>query len=118
MALVVDAESFTADSLAADITKVVTTGSYATAAAKVSAIVKDTPKPPVELAADWVEYAIRHDGALFQQVKWPVHVPWYIARGYDVVLALVVLPLLVVWALCVRCCCGRSKRSGPKSKAE
>jgi hypothetical protein len=39
-------------------TQVVTNSYYAENARKVSKIVLDTPKPPVELAADWVEYVL------------------------------------------------------------
>mmetsp|Transcript_20925 Transcript_20925/g.54400 ORF Transcript_20925/g.54400 Transcript_20925/m.54400 type:complete len:514 (-) Transcript_20925:50-1591(-) len=111
MATVVDSETFTADSLAAEITRVVTDESFARSAARVSAIVRDTPKPAVVLAADWIDYAIRHDGALFQKVLWPVNIPWYVAGGYDVFFILVVLPLIVMRMLCLRCCCrgGRAK---------
>lgn len=117
MALVVDSETFTAESLAADITTVVTDANYRANAQKVSAVMKDTPKPPVELAADWIEYGIRHDGALFHQVD--ALTPWYIHWGLDVGAALflcnVVLPVLMVRWLCLCCCGGKAAK---KSKNE
>eukprot|EP00038_Savillea_parva_P004468 m.138087 g.138087 ORF g.138087 m.138087 type:complete len:514 (-) comp11478_c0_seq1:74-1615(-) len=117
MAFVVDSHSFTAESLAADITKVVQDPSFKANARHVSSIVQDMPKTSTKLAADWVEYALRHDGALFQKVPWPVHVPWYAAGGYDVLVVLVVVPALVLQWGCRRCC-GGGKQGQGKTKEE
>ena len=82
MGVTVDAKTFTPDSLAGDINKVLSTPSFADSAAKVSRVVKDTPRKPTELAADWIEYAIRHDGAMFHQIEglqqsWYVHLLYF-----------------------------------------
>lgn len=54
-------------------------------ASRVKAITRDTTKPSAALAADWVEYALRHDGAphlIF------ANQPWYIQYHMDILLAL------------------------------
>eukprot|EP00038_Savillea_parva_P007479 m.170433 g.170433 ORF g.170433 m.170433 type:complete len:518 (+) comp13240_c0_seq1:81-1634(+) len=117
MATVVDETAFTAESLAHSIEATVTSTAMKLNAQRVSTIVRDTPKPPVELAADWIEYTIRQDGALFHKVPWPVHIPWYVARGYDVFFVLAILPSVIVWLAC-RQCCGSARTHTPKPKKE
>lgn len=87
MAKNIDSETFTVETVVEVVEEVAGTASYAENAAKVAKIIHDTPKRPVEMAADWVEYAIRHDGALFQKVP-GLDQPWIVASGWDVTLTL------------------------------
>jgi len=118
MAETVDATAFTVEELAATITKVVSTPAYTAAAEKVSAVIKDSPKRPVELAADWVEYAIRHDGALFNKVP-GLDQSYFVSEGYDVTC----FWIFFFWALkfiCVtmyKTCCG-SKAAAKDEKSK
>jgi hypothetical protein len=41
----------------------------------VKRVLRDTPKPAAQMAADWVEYGIRHDGAPFFRL---VNQPWLV----------------------------------------
>lgn len=108
MAEVVDSESFTSQSLTDIISKVILEPSYAAAANKVKKIVRDTPKPPVELAADWIEYAIRHDGALFLKVP-GIDAPWGVNNGLDVLLLILIVPAAFLHCACRRIC-GRKEK--------
>ena len=65
-------------------------------ARKVQAIVRDAARTPLQEAADWIEYAIRHDGADF--LRLPV-MPWYQSYCLDVGALLAAVLLLVIWGL-------------------
>lgn len=83
-----------------------------------SAIFRDKPRTPPELAADWIEYVIRHDGAQhLRSAALDLNVFQYLLL--DVILtlmvALVALTLVIFCSckVCVRgCCklCGRSNK--------
>ena len=62
MAVLVDSTTFTPASLVSDINEVLKDkyASFAEAAGKVSKVVKDTPRKPTQLAADWIEYTEPH----------------------------------------------------------
>ena len=117
MGVTVDSKKFTPDSLVDDINKVLNTPSFAESASKVSRVVKDTPRKPTELAADWIEYAIRHDGAMFHQIEglqqsWSVSGRVCLGRTCHVcvdsvcvcvcVCVYLCLCLCQVWRLCAR----------------
>jgi UDP:flavonoid glycosyltransferase YjiC (YdhE family) len=99
MAVSLDSNNFTSASLAKAIKHVANTPEYAQKAAAVSKIVKDSPhgdKQPTELAADWVEYAIRHDGAMFHKVP-GLKMHWLARDGYDMLsigLALILFAII------------------------
>jgi len=105
MAKSINADDFTVDTVVEVVEEVANTASYKTSAAKVANIIHDTPKPPVELAADWVEYAIRHDGALFQKVpgldqSWLVSSGWDVSIFFLVVLAVIVKAVMFAYGVC------------------
>ena len=116
MAEKVDSKTFTSADLVEQVNKVTGTPSYKDNAVKVSKIIKDTPKPPVEIAADWIEYAIRHEGAMFQQIP-GLDQPWYVKSGLDVMATLVVL-LVVIPYFVVRTCIRRACGSGKSAEKE
>jgi len=105
MAKSINADDFTVDTVVEVVEEVANTASYKTNAAKVANIIHDTPKRPVELAADWVEYAIRHDGALFQKVpgldqSWLVSSGWDVSIFFLVVLAVIVKAVMFAYGVC------------------
>ena len=109
MAKNIDSETCTVESIGETIMEVTKTKSFTDAAKKVAAVIRDTPKKPVELAADLVEYTIRHDGALFQKIP-GLDAPWYVQQGYDVMLTLFLVLLYLPYFLITKCCCGKKEK--------
>ena len=114
MAKSVDTETCTAASIAETIIEVTKTESYSESARKVAAVIRDTPKKPVELAADLVEYTIRHNGADFQRIP-GLDAPWYVQRGYDVMLTLFVILFYLPYLLISKCCCAAKVAKSKKA---
>lgn len=83
MAEMVDSETFTAQSLATVVEQVMADPAYTTNAKNVAAIIQDTPKSPVALAADAIEYGFRHDSALFQRVP-GLNDNYFVRNSWDV----------------------------------
>jgi hypothetical protein len=71
--------------------------SYHDRATAISSAIQNTPRTPAQEAADWVEYAIKHDGALFNVLP-TYHIPAWKQASLDVyaLLAAIVLTLLYV----------------------
>eukprot|EP00040_Diaphanoeca_grandis_P017969 m.94498 g.94498 ORF g.94498 m.94498 type:complete len:511 (+) comp26725_c0_seq1:90-1622(+) len=107
MAEVIDSLAFTAEDLLATINNVVNTPSYTENAAKISSILKDTPKTPAALAADWIEFGIRHDNANFFTIPL-ISAPWYVRTGFDAVATLVFVLVVLPFMVIRRCCCTKS----------
>ena len=89
----------------------VTPPRYRQNAQRVSRAIQDTKRTPTEETADWIEYAIKHDGAKFNII--PTHgMPWWKLANVDVYaflaavgataayVLLLVLPRAVYRALC------------------
>ena len=72
-------------------------------ARRISRLMKDTPRTPLEKAGDWIEYLLRHGGA--QHLRAQVfNIPWYQYYLLDVIAFLVALAAFVV--MVVRWTCG------------
>lgn len=71
---------------------------------RASAIMKDRKLTPSQEGADWIEYALRHDGALHLTSE-TVDLPVYKLYMFDVFFFLLVLICLIVYALPRLCCC-------------
>ncbi|EDQ88647.1 uncharacterized protein MONBRDRAFT_37473 [Monosiga brevicollis MX1] len=83
MAISVDKDTATTESLVADLDLLLNNPTYQYNAKLVSSVIRDTPRTPVEQAADWIEYAIKYEGAHFLKMPSYSH-PWYINQGWDV----------------------------------
>lgn len=70
----------------------------------ISAIIKDRKRSPSEEGADWIEYALRHDGAV-HLISEAIDLPEYQLYMFDVFLFLLVLLLVVIFMLVYLCCC-------------
>ena len=89
-------------------------------AMRISKLIKDSPRSPLEKTGDWIEYVLRHGGArhLRPQV---FNIPWYQYYLLDVmasIVALVTLVVMVIRLICrcmCRLCC---RKSDTKSKKE
>ena len=87
---------------------------------RISQLMKDSPRTPLEKTGDWIEYVLRHGGARHLRAQ-VFNIPWYQYYLLDVVAFLVAVVTLVVMAirlmyrcLCHVCC----KKSDSKAKKE
>ena len=72
-------------------------------ARRISRLMRDTPRTPLEKAGDWIEYLLRHGGA--QHLRAQVfNIPWYQYYLLDVIAFLVALAAFFV--MVVRWTCG------------
>ena len=87
---------------------------------RISSLLKDRRRTPLQEACDWIEYVLRHGGAkhLRPQV---FNIPWYQYYLLDVIAFLVALVPVIVVAIWLKCrclcrlCC---KSKGMKPKRE
>ena len=87
---------------------------------RISSLLKDRRRTPLQEACDWIEYVLRHGGAkhLRPQV---FNIPWYQYYLLDVIASLVALVPVIVVAIWLKCrclcrlCC---KSKGMKPKRE
>ena len=87
---------------------------------RISSLLKDRRRTPLQEACDWIEYVLRHGGAkhLRPQV---FNIPWYQYYLLDVIaflVALVTVIVVAIWLTCrclYRLCC---KSKGMKPKRE
>ncbi len=71
---------------------------------RLSIIMKDRKQSPSQQGADWIEYALRHDGASHLTSE-AIDLPQYKLHMFDVFIFLVVVACLVIYALLHLCCC-------------
>ena len=88
---------------------------YAESAKKISAIMKDRKRTPQEEGADWIEYALRHDGAL-HLINGALDLPDYQLYMFDVFLFLVVLVFVILFLFLRICCCICCSRKADPTK--
>ena len=69
---------------------------------KISAIIKDRKITPAEEGADWIEYSLRHDGALHLTNE-TIDLPVYKLYMFDVLIFLLVLVCLLIYVLLHLC---------------
>ena len=69
---------------------------------KISAIMKDRKMTPAEEGADWIEYALRHDGGLHLTNE-TIDLPVYKLYMFDVFIFLLVLVCLLIYVLLRLC---------------
>ena len=93
---------------------------FKTEAMRISRLMKDSPRSPLEKTGDWIEYVLRHGGA--QHLRAQVfNIPWYQYYLLDIMAFLVTIVTLVVMAigLTCRCLCGACcKKSDVKTKKD
>lgn len=89
-------------------------------ATRVSRLIKDQPRTPLELTGDWIEYVLRHNGAPHLRIE-AFNMPWYQEYLIDVGLFLftVIACALACISLCCKFVCNKCCGSdGPKAKKE
>ena len=71
---------------------------------RISKLMKDSPRTPLEKTGDWIEYVLRHGGA--QHLRAQVfNIPWYQYYLLDVITFLVAVVILVVMVIRLTCNC-------------
>ena len=93
---------------------------FKTEAMRISRLMKDSPRTPLEKTGDWIEYVLRHGGARHLRAQ-VFDMPSYQYYLLDVIIFLVALVTLVVMVIRLTCrcmclvCC---RRSNDKTKKE
>jgi hypothetical protein len=110
-AIIVDRDHFNPEALRDAVDEVVKNPSYKENALRVSKIVRDSRVSPTVECADWVEYAIRHDGALFNVIP-NFDMAFWERYNYDVALVLLAAALIPVFIVkkMFRACCRPAKK--------
>ena len=80
---------------------------------RISQLMKDSPRTPLEKTGDWIEYVLRHGGARHLRAQ-VFNIPWYQYYLLDVIAFLVAVATLVFMAvrLTCRCLCGVCCKKG------
>ncbi|XP_308743.4 UDP-glycosyltransferase UGT5 [Anopheles gambiae] len=103
--------------LAHAIERILREPSFKTVAQSISARYRDQPQEPLELAAFWVEYVIRHGGA--EHLKSAGQELGFLQyHGVDVLVTIVGGPILFVYLLSKLLCGGRSKKNASTVNAK
>ena len=90
-------------------------------ATRISRLMQDKPRTPLETTCDWIEYVIRHGGARHLRAQ-VFNIPWYQYYLLDVIAFLVAIVTMVVMVIRLTCrclcwfCC--NKCGGAKTKRE
>ncbi|XP_078343761.1 UDP-glucuronosyltransferase 2C1-like isoform X2 [Oculina patagonica] len=104
LGIVVDHQSMNAQQLFDVIEHVINEPRFKTEAMRISRLMKDSPRTPVEKTGDWIEYVLRHGGA--QHLRAQVfNIPWYQYYLLDVLAFLVAIVTLVVMVIRLTCRC-------------
>ena len=89
-------------------------------AMRISSLLKDRPRSPLQETCDWIQYVIRHGGARHLRAQ-VFNIPWYQYYLLDVMAFIVAMVTLVVMVIRLSCtclcrlCC---KRSSDKAKKD
>ncbi|XP_066016029.1 UDP-glucuronosyltransferase 1-2-like [Pocillopora verrucosa] len=103
LGMTVDHKTATAEEFAKTMEDVMTEPSFKKNARRISRLMKDTPRTPLEKAGDWIEYLLRHGGA--QHLRAQVfNIPWYQYYLLDVIAFLVALAAFVI--IVIKWICG------------
>ena len=86
------------------INKVLNNKVYEENTKRLSAIMKDRKQSASQEGADWIKYALRHDGAPHLTSE-TIDLPQYKLYMFDVFIFLVLVVCLVVYVLLRLCCC-------------
>ena len=89
-------------------------------AMRISSLLKDRRRSPLQEACDWMEYVLRHGGARHLRAQ-VFNIPWYQYYLLDVMVFLVAMVIFVVMVIRLTCncicrlCC---KKDSHKAKKE
>lgn len=102
-AVVLDATSLRPEELAGAVRRVTGLPRYAANMRRLSELHRDRPHSPLQLAAHWVEFVLRHGGAAHLRPH-AFQLPWYVYHGLDVAafLAAIFATASLLLLLCLR----------------
>ena len=86
---------------------------------RISQLMKDSPRTPLEKTGDWIEYVLRHGGARHLRAQ-VFNIPWYQYYLLDViaflvaVVTLVVMVIISAWRCLCRVCFRQSNKKTKK----
>ncbi|XP_020892519.1 UDP-glucuronosyltransferase 2B7 [Exaiptasia diaphana] len=113
--LSLDYQKLTADDMQSTIERVLKDASFRENAQRISRLMQDRPRSPVQEAGDWIEYALRHE-SLAHLRPYSGQLAWYQYFLVDVAVFLVLVVLVVImvikYAIRLMCwvCCRRDKK--------
>ncbi|PFX33442.1 UDP-glucuronosyltransferase 2A3 [Stylophora pistillata] len=120
LGLVVDHKSNNAEKLFETIEQVIVESRYKAKAMHISGLLRDRPQTPLQKACDWIEYSLRHDGALHLQAQ-VFNIPWYQYYLLDVIaflFAVVTVTVIVIGLMCRFLCQACRKKGSGKTKKD
>ncbi|XP_046857920.1 UDP-glucuronosyltransferase 1A7-like [Xenia sp. Carnegie-2017] len=100
---ILDRHTMTPEDLTATVNEVLSNKKYEENVKRVSKLMKDRKQSPVEEGADWIEYALRHDGAK-HLVSDALYLPEYKLYSVDIFLFMFSVFVLIFFALLMICC--------------
>ncbi|XP_067018564.1 UDP-glucuronosyltransferase 2B15-like isoform X2 [Acropora muricata] len=120
LALSLNLETLSSKLLKETIEQVVYEPSFKKSASRISKLMQDKPRSPLETTGDWIEYVLRHGGA--QHLRAQVfNIPWYQYYLLDVLaflISAITVVVMVIWmtcrCFCRLCCKGTAKKSKPE----
>ena len=87
---------------------------------RISSLLKDRRRSPLQETCDWMEYVLRHGGARHLRAQ-VFNIPWYQYYLLDVMallVAMVTLVVMVIWLTCSCLCRCFFKKDSNKAKNE
>ena len=87
---------------------------------RISSLLKDRPRSPLQETCDWMEYVLRHGGARHLRAQ-VFNIPWYQYYLLDVIaflVAMVTFVVMVIRLICSCLCRFCCKKDSNKSKAK
>ncbi|KAL9957741.1 hypothetical protein ACROYT_G034677 [Oculina patagonica] len=120
LGIIVDHHRMNAQELFEAIEHVISEPRFKTEAMRISRLMKDSPRTPLEKTGDWIEYVLRHGGARHLRAQ-VFNIPWYQYYLLDVMAFLVAIVTLVVMVIrlaceCLLCICCRSRSNKTKKE--
>lgn len=115
LGIVLDKNTINPEDVTKAILDVLNNKLYTENAKKISALMKDRKRTPHEEGADWIEYALQHDGASHLTSK-AFDLPDFQLYMFDVFLFLVVLVLVIFFLFLRICCCICCRKADDSTK--
>ena len=104
LGVILDKKEMKPEDLAKAVMEVLVNTIYRENTERISAIIKDRKRSPAEEGADWIEYALRHNGAT-HLISEALELPEYKMYMFDVFLFLLLVAIFFHFMFVCLCCC-------------
>ena len=104
LGVILDKKEMKPEDLAKAVMEVLVNTIYRENTERISAIIKDRKRSPAEEGADWIEYALRHNGAT-HLISEALELPEYKMYMFDVFLFLLLVVIFFHFMFVCLCCC-------------